>query len=150
MAEPATWIVVADAGRARLFRYRGLKQPLEPALDYELVHDTRRSREIASDRQGRGFDEGGEGRHGLAPGTDPHRYEQQRFARELAELLETQHNQGEFQRLVLVASPGMLGDLRASLSGRLRKLVYKEEAKDLTRLETDPLSQRVQALMQPF
>jgi len=85
-----------------------------------------------------------------AAARSPHRYEQQRFARELAELLETQHNQGEFQRLVLVASPGMLGDLRASLSGRLRKLVYKEEAKDLTRLETDPLSQRVQALMQPF
>ena len=150
MAERATWIVVADAGRARLFRYHGLKQPLEPALDHELVHDTRRSREIASDRQGRGFDEGGHGRHGMEPGTDPHRYEQQRFARELAELLETQHNQGEFQRLVLVAPPGMLGDLRASLSGRLQKLVHKEEAKDLTRLETARLTERIQELMRPF
>ena len=86
----------------------------------------------------------------MEPGTDPHRYEQQRFAREVAELLERQHNQGEFQRLVLVASPGMLGDLRASLSERLQKLVCKEEDKDLTRLGTTELSQRVQALMKPF
>ena len=42
MAEPSTWVVVADAGRARIFEYRGLKQPLEPALDRELIHDRQR------------------------------------------------------------------------------------------------------------
>lgn len=150
MAEPSTWVVVADAGRARIFQYRGLKQLLQPALDRQLVHDTRPSREIASDRQGRGFDAGGEGRHGMEPGTDPHRYEQQCFAQEISGLLEQHHNQGDFRHLVLVAPPGMLGDLRANLSDRLRQLVSREEDKDLTRLGTDQLSERIQALMKPF
>ena len=150
MAEPATWVVVADAGRARLFRYRGLKQPLEPALDQELIHATRRNREIASDRAGRSFDRAGEGRHGMEPGTDPQRHEQQQFALEIARLLEDHYNKGDFERLVLIASPGMLGDLRSNLPELLRERVHKAEDKDLTRLGTKELSERVQALMNPF
>jgi hypothetical protein len=63
MPKPTLWVLVADAARARLFQVEQPQQVLSAALGQELIGSNLRSREIASDRPGRTFDSGGEGRH---------------------------------------------------------------------------------------
>ena len=51
----------------------------------------------------------------MEPPTDPQRYAKYEFARELAERLEEAVHAHRFERLVLVAAPKTLGDLRELL-----------------------------------
>jgi protein required for attachment to host cells len=143
------WILVADAARARVFRLEGPGMRLAPALERELISLNIPSHEIASDRPGRAFDSLGEGRHAMAPSTDPKRYEKQRFAHGVAELLDKQRRQNSFQRLVVVAPPQMLGDLRNAMSAELKKLIETEITKDLSKLSADQIEQHLQELTEP-
>ena len=134
MAEHETWIVVADAARARIFRQEGEARELVPAWEYEPVGSRLQSREIASDRPGRTFNSGDPGRHAKAPPTDPARYESERFARDVAGKLDEDRKKGRFDRLVIVAAPQFLGDLRATMPAPLKACVETEIDKDLSRL----------------
>ncbi len=130
---PTTWILVADGARARLFVNAGVGAGLRPALDQEFIGTNLPSREIASDRKGRTFDRAGEGRHAMEPPTDPHRHEKQAFAQTIAEFLEDARKREAFDRLVVVAPPEALGDLRSAFGDELRQMVSGELAKDLTK-----------------
>lgn len=138
MKAPTTWLVVADAGGARLFDVEAngvLARTPHTTLEAEPAP----SREIASDRPGRTFDSGGAGRHAKVPPTDPHRYEKERFARTLAERLHTGVTRREVERLVLVAPPQLLGDLRATMSAASKDAIRGELGKDLTKLSPPEL-----------
>lgn len=133
MTRETTWLVVADGAGARLFEIVG-----GGGLDREpratLRADTAPSREIASDRPGRTFDSAGAHRHAKEPPSDPHRYEKRRFAQALAEHLENAVARGAVDRLVVVAPPPFLGDLRAAASATLKARVVSDVDKDLTHL----------------
>ncbi|MCK6454243.1 MAG: host attachment protein [Alphaproteobacteria bacterium] len=149
MPRPTMWILVADAARARVFRLERPGSRLAPALDRELVADNVPSHELASDRPGRSFDSAGQGRHAMEPPTDPKRYEKQRFARQVVELLDAQRRHNAFARLAVVAAPQMLGDLRAAMADELRKIVELEIAKDFSKLSSDQIEQHLQELTEP-
>jgi protein required for attachment to host cells len=68
----------------------------------------------------------------MEPPTDPKGVEKQRFARELAGILEAASNEGRFARLTLVAPPKMLGELREVLPDKVKEKIVKEVDKDLT------------------
>jgi protein required for attachment to host cells len=134
MAKPIIWVLVADAARARLFQVEPPQQTLSAALGRELIGSNLPSREIASDRPGRTFDSGGEGRHAKEPPTDPARHAQQEFARDVVRLLDEHKESRAFDRLIVVAPPQFLGDLRALMPQQLRQAVSAEIAKDLSKL----------------
>jgi protein required for attachment to host cells len=133
MKAPTTWLVVADAGGARLFDVDA-NGVLNRTPHTTLKADPAPSREIASDRPGRTFDRTGDGRHAKVPPTDPHRYEKKRFAHALAERLETAVNRHEVERLVIVSPPQLLGDLRATMAAGVKAAVADEIDKDLAML----------------
>ena len=54
------------------------------------------------------------------------------FTARLAEVLDKACEEGRFDRLVLVAPPRSLGELRTLLSNRVKKTVAHEVGKDLT------------------
>jgi protein required for attachment to host cells len=97
------------------------------------------SRELVTDRPGRGKRPGGtgsgEGRHQKGPGTDPHRHEKARFAHTVAEAVEGQRTRSRLDSLLVVAPPKMLGDLRNEFSDEVRSLVREEIPKDLANLK---------------
>ncbi|NJO67722.1 MAG: host attachment protein [Rhodospirillales bacterium] len=66
--------------------------------------------------------------------TDPKRYEKRLFAHEMADRLEDARKKGAFDRLVVVAPPEALGDLRAEFGKSLASLVSAEMPKDLTKV----------------
>jgi protein required for attachment to host cells len=144
-----TWILVADSERARVFVATGAQGVLEPALPQDFVHGAAPSREIASDRQGRVFDRFGPGRHAAEEPTDPHRFEIARFAREIVHVLDGERKRNAFERLVVIAPPTLLGDLRAAMPDPLRSMVAAELDQDLAKLPARELADRVRALLKP-
>ena len=149
---PTTWILVADGGRARLFEQDRKSRSFAPVAERDFVGSRAQSKEIASDRPGRTFDSAGRGqsgdagargRHAMEPGTDPHRYAEYAFARDLAEHLEKAANEHRFDRLVVVAAPRVLGDLRALLPKTVHGKIVAEINKDLTKVATRDLGEHL-------
>ncbi|CAA7618791.1 host attachment protein [Magnetospirillum sp. UT-4] len=133
MAATPTWVLVADGARAQF--YRDDKTALIPALDHDLAMPTRaHPRDVGSDRPGRSFDSAGEGRHAIEPHSDWKAGEKTLLARAVADELAEAARRHAFARLVLVAPPEMLGDLRRALDPAVRRMVTAEIGKDLTHL----------------
>ena len=147
MATTVTWILIADGARARLLEHKGRGIKLYPALDRQFVADNRPSGDLATDKSGRTFDSAGQGRHGMEPPTDPHRHEQQMFARSLAQILEEQRLKKKYDQLVIVAPPKTLGDLREALTKSVSDQVTGELNKDLTKISIHDLPDHLSGLI---
>lgn len=147
MPKKVTWILIADGARARLLANKGRGTGLEPALDQEFIGNNLPSRDLTSDKPGRTFDSGGQGRHSMEPPTDPQRHEQQLFARNLCDLLEEKQKLDAFDRLVVVAPPKTLGDLRAGFSKAVTARITGELNKDLTKTSVHELPKHLTELI---
>lgn len=134
MKKTITWILVADGARARIFKNEGPGKGMQPAMDAEFRHATPRTSEIGADRPGRVHESANSTRHAMENPVDWHRFEKEKFAREMARLLDQACLHGAFERLVLVAPPKTLGDLRSALGTGTRKKVTGEIDKDLTQI----------------
>ncbi|HTO84575.1 MAG TPA: host attachment protein [Methylomirabilota bacterium] len=132
MKKRITWIVVADGARARVLMNEGVGKGLQPAINGDLAHALPRSRDLGTDRPGRVQQRGTSGRHAIAPHVDWHRFEKEKFGKEIARLLDDAAERNAFDRLVLIAPPRTLGDLRAALAPRTRGFIFAELDKDLT------------------
>ena len=127
-----TWILVADGARARVLLNTGRGDGVTELPDFTVECEHPPSGDIMADREGRSFDSHGEGRHAMERPSDPHRSAKKVFAGTLATMLAEQAARNSFDRLVIVAPPQMLGDLRAALSPNVRDKVHAELGKDLT------------------
>jgi protein required for attachment to host cells len=140
MKSVRTWILIADASRARVLLHSGPGSRLEPVAGMATTVEHRKASEIGSDRPGRSYESHGMARHAVEPRSDPERIEEQRFAARLLARLETEADTKRFDRLVIVAPPTMLGDLRQALSPRLANLVVATLDKDLTKTADNKLA----------
>lgn len=134
MKPTRTWILIADASRAHVLESLGPKAQLTRVDGLEFSADLPPTREIVDDRQGRTFDSAGPGRHAYEPRTDPHRALKGDFAGVLADAMSDRLQRKEFDRLVVVAPPTMLGELRSRMPEPLRAAVSSEVDKDLTKI----------------
>jgi protein required for attachment to host cells len=143
MKKIVTWIVLADGARCRILtRETAVSDYREVfGVDYFAPHQA--SRKLASDRPGRVHDRFGTGRHAMSPPSDPHREEKRHFAIRLAELLESEREKKSFERLIVIAPPKTLGDLRQNFSPLLKNMIVEEIAKDVTMLKLHELQQRL-------
>jgi protein required for attachment to host cells len=141
-----TWIVVLDGGAARIYRDPGAKAALEPIFESEA--DPRRSRDLETDRPGRVHDRTTHRRAAMDPQEDAQRREKFRFVRAVAERIDRASHDGDFDRLVLIAPPQALGDLRSVLGPRSRDAVVAEVPKDLIRASISELETQVAAALQ--
>jgi protein required for attachment to host cells len=143
MKPTRTWILICDAARARTFLNRGPGSGLEPIEGMSMETEHLRAREIGADKPGRSFESVGTARHAISPRSDPERLEEQRFAASLVSRLDKEAEHSNFDRLVLVAPPTMLGDLRAALTPRLAQRVAATLDKDLTKTPDHKLVQHL-------
>jgi protein required for attachment to host cells len=133
-----TRVVVADRGEARFYDV-GTASTLQIAgrlVDpIARLHD----RDLVSDRPGRVFNRappatgrrGAGARHATDGERSPRKHEATLFARRIGAELERARRQGRFEKLVLIAGPPFLGELRSSLPKSLRAMTVAEVAKDL-------------------
>lgn len=134
MKAKTTWILVADGTHAFIALNQGPGQGIEKDLEAEFHGQNVPEREIMSDAPGRSFDSGGQGRHAMERPSDPQRINQQAFAREIAAHIDSGAERNVFDRLVLVAAPQMLGELRKCLSNGAKAKIAGELPKNLTQL----------------
>jgi protein required for attachment to host cells len=125
------WIVIADGHEAKVFERHGPQSELVPVADMTMTVDLPPNRTIQDDRPGRSFESSCPTRHAMESRTDPHRELKRDFARSVAEKLDLALRDQRFERLVIVAPPATLGDLRRGLSQQLEGKVAAELAKDL-------------------
>lgn len=128
-----TWVVVADNSRARIFT---VETPSSPLIEIDsIVHPEARmhDRDITSDLPGRGAGSGGS-RHSYETETDAKDHENMEFARRIAGFLDDARKNDMFKLLVIIAAPGLLGNLRAELNDQTQKMVILELAKNLSQL----------------
>ena len=143
MAKPVTWILVADAGHARIFEASGSADEPLGAERHSMSAELPPSREIASDRPGRSFDSAGEGRHAMEPPTDPKRHAKESFARDVVHALDDARKHGDFEELVVAAPPAFLGDLRSFMPDPLKACISREINKDFTNLPDPELQHHI-------
>ena len=148
MTPPRLCLVVADAARARLYSFDGAEgRPSRQLREWtDLVNPARRLRpsEIDSDTPGVGH-AGGVG-YGLGDHRDEAQHEvDRRFAREIGKHLTMLLDETGDRRVVIVASPHMLGLLRTEVP--LAAAVERTElARDLTRETTPQLHEHLAEL----
>lgn len=139
------WILVADGAKANVISYNTAHKSLDPVVCGELTHTNEPSRELVTTERGRVFHSAASGRSAMERPTDPHEHEKQVFASNMAQMLAKRS--GQFDKLVLVAAPKTLGDLRHCLPGRVKAKVVREIDKDLAGKDNRQLEAHLRKLI---
>lgn len=115
MNRTRTWLLIADASRAEVFENAGDRDAFAEIEDLSLSTELPMTRELLEDKPGRTFESVGSGRHAKEEPTDPRRRLKREFAGTVIDALRDAMLARRFDRLVLIAPPAFLGDLRAKL-----------------------------------
>ncbi len=124
------WVVVANASRAQVFAADILFATLESVEDRIHPSSRMRDQELVSSAPGRSYASPGGQPTALDRHTDPHEVEVERFAREVADLLDHGRKTDRYERLVLVAPPKFLGLLRDAIDADTARAVVGSIARD--------------------
>lgn len=111
-----TWLVVADGGRARVFKTPGL------ALDLQEIEDL-----INTEFTGTMLTE----------------KDREKFARRVANYVEDGRLHQRYDRLRIVIEPKFLGMVKANLSEETRRLIFEQVSEDLSTLNARQLEARL-------
>lgn len=148
MKKTVTYVLVADGARARIYVNEGPGKGLQAVSGATHKADLHHhSRDVKSDKPGRAVDAATGQRSAMEPNQDWHRFEKHKFAREMAKVIDAAAANKAFDRLILVAPPTTLGDLRMELDEQTMKLVSGQLPKDLTRHAEHDLPQHLGAVL---
>jgi len=126
-----TWIAIADGGKAMLLVNDGTDATPVLRVLSKAELENPPTRDQGTDRAGRRPDPGA-GQRSAMEATDWHQFEESRFIAEFAARLNRAAERGQFERLVLVAPPRVLGELRPALSAATAAALAAEIGSDLT------------------
>jgi protein required for attachment to host cells len=134
-------IVVADERQANFFDVLNPNGPLTPRGSVQNSKAGMRDTDLETDRAGRRFGGASGVSHGSGPAQGHHhgvdgersteRHDVELFAKEIAHRIDHARAQNEFDKLMLVAPPKMLGLLRQSLPATAQSFLAGEISKDL-------------------
>ncbi|MBB3223086.1 host attachment protein [Pseudoduganella umbonata] len=161
-----TWIITANAGRARIFEESALTEPLQEIEDMvspgarQSISDVmtdqagptaaaKSSHNIGSGNQAPGIPHNansGAPNKQYQPAVTPNEAEAVKFAKDISSYLSKAHQEGRFAQLVISASPQFLGTLRTVIDPQLKDLIKTEFNKDYTHFNGPQLREQLQAL----
>lgn len=117
-----TWIIATNSHTAKFFEIIGSGENSDPKLVLELAAELDSNHE----KSGRTFNSAGNARHGIEPHTDRREVEKRRFAEEISTNLTKSERDNRFEKLILLASPKMLGILSELLDNKVsHKIISK-------------------------
>src|SRR3990167_5230579 len=142
MENPITWLLIADASKARVYALHKvlfLQHPTANSLQLiqDFTHDESRKKksELVSDKMG----EFGSGT--FVETTSPKLHEAEVFAQELLEFIRKNHEKGVFRDLILVSPPTFMGLLHKHIPTQVKKSVSQNIEKDYTQNNEQQLVQ---------
>ena len=151
----ATWILSANASRARFFSQEQSSDRLEEIND--MVNEAERQRRLDLETDKYGPTSASKSMHNTGgalpnklyePAQTPDEHQAELFARDIADFLLQAYREGRFQKLSLVVSPKFLGMLRKLLDPQLESAVSLEIDKDYTQFAPEQLLEQVKAYRQ--
>jgi protein required for attachment to host cells len=142
MQHAKLWYVIADGGRAR-FVERDETGAFRTIVSFDSSERHERSHDLGRDRPPRVKESANAARHAVEPRRDLHDAAKEDFVKLVAEELDAEHGRGQFDKLVLVAPPRVLTDLKQHLSKPVAKLVVDGLQKDLTKVSDHDLAQHL-------
>ena len=128
---PKTWVVVAESSRAKIFELENKNAPLKELQGLANTSSRIHEQKLSSDLPGRT-----PGKHKLTSRTSIKQLESQQFARSIVEHLTNARNKQKFSKLIIMSSPGFLGQLRKQIGSKINKHVISEIGKNLVRHNT--------------
>lgn len=147
-----TWIVLANASRARVCERDAEAGGLHDLMDFVHTQSRQKGSELASGEPGhveQGMGSGLRGSTNLDPRTDPRQKEHEKFAREIAQHLDRGVASRQCERIVLIASNPFLGEIKSHLGAAAAAAVWVTAPSDLMALSGRELAQRVGDLLPP-
>ena len=137
-----TLVLVADGRRMLFLRNRG--DATMPDLRVEHVEEKQnpRDREQGTDEPGRAFASFGSHRNAYSE-TDFHQLEEDRFAHEAADQLKRRALANDYERLIIVAPPKGLGEMRRYYHQEVKARLIGELNKDLTNEPVDKITRHL-------
>lgn len=145
-----TWILIADAHRARCFERHAKDHSLTELADFVSPKTSIAGGGDLTGAAGKGHGRTAHAGTQFEPHTDVGAKERGSFARQLADYLNDAIAAQRCNALVLIATSTMLGDLKPCLSPAASKALKRSVASDLTHYTGPELKERVnQALALP-
>lgn len=143
MTHPGVWLALVDGEHARFVTHDGNGFH---TVQTEASDSTgKRTAELVTDRLGRSFESAGSARHAIAPHSDPHAREKDRFAERIAEKLNEAAARGLFASLVLAGPPHTLQAIENALDPDVRRKVTGQVAKTLAKVPDRDLGEHFPA-----
>jgi len=127
-----TWIIAADASRARILQVTDRAQQLEEVEDLLNPEGRVHDRELISDAHPRFSGHSGGGPGSDREETSAAEHATELFAKRVGDYLDKARTAHRYDRLHLIAPPKFLGRLRKELGKEVQKLVAEELPKDLS------------------
>ena len=147
-----TWIVSANAGRARFFSQANASAPLEEVKD--MTNNAVRLRTSETETDDLGLRSASDSPHsvgaprpqsGYEPPQTPAEHQTEIFARDVADYLLQAYREGRYGHLCLTASPEFLGVLRKLLDPSIASAITLEVNKDYTRSNAIQLREQIRS-----
>lgn len=157
-----TWIIAANAGRARFFSESDSAEPLQELEDMVNSAAHLRTQDTETDRlgptaagnsghniggtQGVGYSHNGQvgaPNKQYQPAQTPAQHAAEKFAKDISQYLMDAHRDGRYKQLVVVASPEFLGTLRINLDPHVKSLIKFEVNKDYTHSNAQQLREQL-------
>ena len=142
-----TWVVVASAARARIFEADGRREPLQELRDLVNPEERLQSRALKTDKPGRAFDHLGGQRHSMGTAVNPKEQVAIRFAKQVADQLDSDRLHRRFDTLCVAAPPRFLGLLRGHMGSDLARTVTGEVIHDLTQQDVQSVQRHMAHLL---
>lgn len=138
-----TWFIIADAGRVRTFESNGKKPDFRVRDDVIRTESHKFTRELGSDKPGRGRTSGTGAHYSLQPRADWHDQAEAEFTADICRTLNQACRAKKFDKLYIFAPPKMVGKFRTQLDKQTESRVVKYVARDLTHLADSDVRDRL-------
>lgn len=147
MKKQTVWILTADHQHARMFATDNRGATLIQLDGFTQDDHLPVSHEAGSHRPDIGFASRGGPSHGYPPRTTPHEQAGLAFVDGVVAAIAAAGDRQAFDRLILIAPPRALGELRDRLPDAVRQRVAGELNLDLTKAPVDVVEAHVRPLL---
>lgn len=139
-----SWVVVCDGAKALIMQNAGDNQLMNLQVHETLTQPNEADRDIGADKPGRSHQANGQSGSAVEE-TSWHDQAEQAFLKQVAAKLDDLVQEKDAKRIVLVAPPKALGQIRPSLSADTQAAITAEVPKDLTNFPVDQIERHLAA-----
>lgn len=125
------WVLVLNSNECKVFSFSKKNNELKLIKDINHPENKERNQDLVSDRPGRYSTDANAG-GAYSQHTDPKDVKINQFVLEVNRFLDESHSHQQFDKIIVIAPPKMLGHLKQHINKQVEKLISHEIQKELT------------------